>query len=495
MKYKILFIILSLFVACSPSCQPSPVYHEIVITNALDTIEFTFYYNNLQGKDTLVSVTRHYHPPTVPPTSTSSTFTPTLLSLTDPDVVASGRGANQFYSGNGSQTNLPGTTTFDYVDNDVRYTWWQLQPGLTTNFSQLDNDINTAIARGRKLSFRVTTCDAGSSIAVLPSTISSSKVPDFNSETYLANYISFISAMGAHLNSTGLIKGVYKIDIGGIGNWSEMHFFSLPTGTKPMTAANVKRIVDAYTSAFPNTWLMVTISGLTNNSGLDATAARYLLTAKNNLGPVGIRNDHLGHIGTFSFDNNPAKYFAIDFLPAIKDRYKTSPMGGELMNDLSAINSYSDLANETNTWHLSQFSNNNWCRNKNSGASSSQISASDANIRAASKISGYRISISKAILTIDSTGSHLQLTWVNSGNAPTYENWDVYIICGTTQIKSICNLKTLLPGTMTTTDNIPSGTYSLSVIIKDPTGVRKPFVLINTSRGTDGSYLLGSVKL
>lgn len=487
---KLILLFLSALLALS-ACTQDIVYSVTTVNAKLDTITYLV---NVHGSltDTLFTArTRPYKPPVTPPTSSSLTFTPSVIPLTDPDVVASGRGANQFYSGNGSQTNLPTASSFDYLDNDTRYYWAQLQSGSTTNFSQLDKDINAAIAKGGKLSFRVTTCDPGYSGTVLP--YSSAKVPVFNDETYLSNYTSFVSAMASHLNSTGLIKGVYKIDIGGIGTWSEMHFFSLPSGTAVMTAANVKRIVDAYTNSFPNTWLMVTISGLTNNSSLDQTAAKYLLNAKNNLGPVGIRNDHLGHIGTFSFDSNPSKYFASDFLPAIQSRYKTSPMAGELMNDLNAINStnpYVDLTNELNFWHLSQFSNNNYCRVK---GSASQISASDLNIRAASKLTGYRISISKAVVTTDSLGTHLTLTWNNSGNAPPYENWDLYLVCGATQIKSSFNIR-FLPGAVTSTDNIPGGSYSLSVIIKDPSGVRKPFTLVNAGRGTDGSYKIGDIK-
>lgn len=492
MKKLLILFICSLF--CLSACTQDIVYSVTKVNDQLDTVT---YFVNVRGSlvDTILPARiRKYKPPTNPPSSI--TFTPSVIPLSDIDVIGAGRGANQFYGGNGSQTNLPSTSSFDYLDNDTRYYWAQLQSGSTPNFTQLDNDIKTAIAKGGKLSFRVMTCDPGYTGTVLP--YSSSKVPDFNSETYLAAYTSFVSAMAAHLNSTGLIKGVYKIDIGGIGNWSEGHWYGISVPV--LTTTNVKRIISAYTTGFPNTWLMITISMLTPNSSLATDAAFALLSSSNNLGKVGIRSDHLGDAGNLKYDivDISTVYNGVNFKTEILNRWKTSPMAGELMNDLNKINSsnpYNDLTYESGQYHLSQFSNNNWCRVSTAKGgpkvTAAQIASSDINIRAASKLTGYRISISKAVITTDSSGTHLTITWNNSGNAPTYENWDLYIIAGTQQIKSSFNIKTLLPGTGTSTDNIPSGNYSLSIIIKDPSGVRKPFTLVNTGRGTDGSYKIG----
>jgi hypothetical protein len=43
--------------------------------------------------------------------------------------------------------------------------------------------------------------------------------------------------------------------------------------------------------------------------------------------------------------------------------------------------------------------------------------------------------------------------------------------------------------------NIPTGVYSLNLVIRDPSGYRKPLPLANSGRTADGSYLLGSLKI
>lgn len=413
-----------------------------------------------------------------------------IFQMQDTDYARPGAGANNFYGGNGSQTPLP----FPMLDNDTRFLW----PELQTSFASLDAAINKMIAIGGKLSFRVTTFDPDKK--AFPSTVPafSGNQPDFNSEAYLSQYEKFVASMADHLKTTDsakkgvrLIQGVYKVDIGGIGKWSEMHFDGIKTGI--ITAPSGIRIINAYTSNFPDTWLMITISGLTNNSGLPVELAKALLSARNNRGPVGIRCDHFGWIETFKFDMTSSKYWSADMLQTVKDRSKTSPVCGELMNTLSGIDSanpYSDLSTELKQIGGSQFSNNNYARTIDSATNkprgtAAQIAASDLNIIAASKIAGARIGITSAIIS----NGILTLKWLNAGIAPVYENWEVWLILNGQLVKSeIDNLRGLLPGSGESSDTLPAGTTSISVIIKDPDGYRSPYPLMNTGRGADGSY-------
>src|SRR5205085_12681821 len=101
------------------------------------------------------------------------------------------------------------------------------------------------------------------------------------------------------------------------------------------------------------------------------------------------------------------------------------------------------------------------------------------------------------------SGKTVTLNWSNAGIAPVYENWNVYVEVrsgssvvwsGVTAFKP----KLFQPGTTTITTTLgamPSGSYSLYVIVKDPVGYRKPLPLANKNRLTDGSYKVADIKI
>jgi len=171
-----------------------------------------------------------------------------------------------------------------------------------------------------------------------------------------------------------------------------------------------------------------------------------------------------------------------------------APMNGEPMNSVSdvstnGLSAYYDLERQVRSFHLSQFSN----------VSSATTLAAATNYVNASKASGYRLSLKGGSIS----GSTVTLNWSNSGVAPAYENWDVYLEVrnGTTVVWSGMTSfkpKLFLPGTTsvnTTLPTIASGTYSLYVIVKDPLGYRKPLALANPNRLSDGSYKVADIKL
>ena len=89
--------------------------------------------------------------------------------------------------------------------------------------------------------------------------------------------------------------------------------------------------------------------------------------------------------------------------------------------------------------------------------------------------------------------------------APTYDPWDVQVrltdssgrLAATLPLpidlrKQLPGSKTYLP-TVTAPAGLPTGTYTVSVAVVDPTGYLAPMALANTSRLSDGSYRLGRV--
>lgn len=190
------------------------------------------------------------------------------------------------------------------------------------------------------------------------------------------------------------------------------------------------------------------------------------------------------------------------------NKWKKAPIIGEQNGSATTAASggdraFYDLEREVRTYHASGFGNGNW-------GGGESIPCAQTYIRAASKVSGYRLQINSGNYT-STVGSNknlsAQLAWRNVGIAPVYETWNVIY-----QLKNLSGLvvwtgsssmilKLFLPETsyrivndsFTLPSTLASGYYSLSVIIKDPANYRKPLPLAILGRGTDGSYTLGDV--
>lgn len=462
----------------------------------------------------------------------------------DIDIVAPGRGANTFY-GSIQSVKIPDRDSeILSLDNDVRFLWSRLQPDAEDvyKWEAFDNHLKQSIDKGQRVSFGIvtvcTTCPVYDGIINMNEATCSYPVfvhnrmqaepvkdwvyngiwvPNWNSEAYLSAFEKFLKALAHHIETTSY-KGVsfkdvvYKIDIRGFGNWGEWHTWpwiksgDAPADTRP-TDKSLIRIIDAHRSAFPAYPLITNIAMYAGE--IPASVGHYALTASNDFGKFGIRSDHLGDKGTFEYDvtNNKRSYKSITFKDEILNRWKTSPICGEPLNDKTTVSRggefpYFDLVNEVKAYHLSQFSN----------VSSAKDDPDADNIfRKASKISGYRLQLYDGIISKKiKPGDPLKvsLNWNNAGVAPVYEKWNTII-----ELRSPVNGKIIwsgtssfsprlfLPGSRTVHDrfqlpsSVEAGTYSLFLIIKDPSGYRKPLPLAIRGRNADGSYSLGTVEI
>lgn len=125
------------------------------------------------------------------------------------------------------------------------------------------------------------------------------------------------------------------------------------------------------------------------------------------------------------------------------------------------------------------------------------------------KTAGYRYavtSVSVPSLVRGSTAS-LGVTVANNGSAPIYDPRTV-----TFQLRSSTgavvasspspiDLRTYLPGStsgaapLAVPSSIAKGTYTLTVLVTDPTGYLAPMRLANASSTNDGAYVVGSVSV
>ncbi len=446
------------------------------------------------------------------------------------DILAPGRGANTFYTYN-QAINVPEPDTSIWsLDNETRFNWGELQ--LTSagqyDWSSFDDQINYSIDRNQRFSFGIVPVadgDKGTQIvdsgiigyplfvhkAMQSESVKDWKynnmwVPNWNSESWLRSFEVFLKALADHIEKTtykniSYKNVVYKIDIRGFGHWGEWHTWPwrdcgcTPVDTKP-AAATLKRIIDAHIHAFPDYPLIGNVDMF--YSEIPAEIGYYVLTVSNNWGKIGFRSDHLGDASTFKAEMNDTRsYKGLVFSKELALRWQYAPLTGEPLNNASTVLAggnchFWDLENEVRRLHISQFNNQN-------GTGISSLCLQD-NYRSASKASGYRLQVKSGSVTNTGNGLIVALNWSNSGIAPVYENWDVWFeLRDSSKVvwsgKSSFHPKLFLPGSQIITDSFPppsKNNLSLHLVVRDPTGYRKPLPLANKNRASDGSYLIST---
>lgn len=413
--------------------------------------------------------------------------------ITVSDYVRDDAGASQWMSGTGTQSPLPDLTkAFVSTVNEKRFNWTEFESSAGVyNFKNFDTEITKCKANGWRLAFRVVSFDGSGSSQIYPSAYGSTKEPDWNSDKYITGLEKLLKALSDYIFNKGYTRYICGVDKSGQGNWSEDHYYGAVN--TPATSANTIRIWNATLNNFPGIRKFITISGLVAGSKIPVDAAMFQLTSVDDFGPVGIRSDHLGDAGNFDFDtvNNSQSFNGVKFGDLILNRWKTSEIKGELLNNLSSVNAsspYSDLVREVQKIGMSTFSNANEARRVGTSA---QVAASDKNLLAAAKLAGARPMLQSAIVH----NGMISIVWFNYGNAPVYERWDTYFLCGSQKIKSSSSIRGMMPGQSVSMDVLPAGAYSLYVVILDAQGYRSPYFLYNTGRLADGSYKIGDVKI
>lgn len=467
-------------------------------------------------------------------------FTVPIIPFSDPDIIAPGRGAEQWHN---STARIPNPTesqpigTENSLDVYYRFESHRLyNSNGTFNWSYFDGLVQSAINRGQKLSFGIMhfNGDGGGGVshnggesaypAFLHSQISSTKagnefVPDWNSPAYIKflrdentairNRLltqKYTPSSGPNAGKSVLFgDAIYVIDIRGFGNWGEWHIggISGAWNSQPFrpTAATLKAIIDAHTQIFDKWPLGMMIAGFDGGaSGVPLfhpypEVAHYALTAKNDWGSVGARRDQVGapdgYLRNMLEGNNLTYNGSPKFSTLFLEKWKTAPVTGEPNPGVAAITGMADLLGQINLYHHASFGNGNY------PIGSQLNSSTQATIREGFKRAGYRLQIKDGSITTGTNGK-ITVTWQNVGITPTYENWDVVyeLRSGSTVVWSGASKfkpKLFLPGSQTVTDTytmIPTGDYTLHVKVIDPSGYRQPLPLANTGRAIDGSYKL-----
>ena len=286
--------------------------------------------------------------------------------------------------------------------------------------------------------------------------------PDYNSPTIISCHKKAVRAIGEHFGQDGLIS---YVELGSLGHWGEWHVnYSEGIQRIPREAVRDKYILP-WTEAFPDARILMRRPF--------ASAEKY---------GFGLYNDMTGQPEAtqswFDWINNGGEYDQTgekNVIVPMKDFWKTAPSGGEFTSSLSMeemldtnLSGTVEMIREAHTTFL--------------GPKIPDENYVDG-YKEVLKNMGYRLWISMAELKNTAKGSRLKLTWENSGVAPMYKEWPVYVYIedesGKLVEKSRISIKisSLLPGEKATTltaleterlNSLLEKGYRLSVGIEDP---------------------------
>lgn len=472
---------------------------------------------------------------TTPPTGTPISFNLTAIPFSDPDLNAPGRGVEQWHGSNLVNVPVEGTNTQRL---DIYYrsplTWAKIETSKNVyNWTPVINILNNAIQRRQKVTLGlmsvyhdnedgVINYDGGNSAyplylhqemqaeSVKDWRAGSGWVPNYNSPKYIDAQRRINISLNTLLE-TGSFNGIrYKdiinsIDVRGYGNYGEWHnggivdqVSQIPSAAHA-TTASLKAIIDAHTQTLPNFQLSIIMTAFDANwlqhTKTSPEVAYYALTTSNAYGKLGWRRDNWGATDDYIKDlleRNTRTWNGVVLNSLIMNVWKYAPVTGEPMNN--APNDYGDMERQVRLYHAVSFGNGN--------IFNTVTTALKNNIRAASKAAGYRIIATGGEFIIGSNNINITTNWQNTGITPVYDNWDIFyelvnsggvvIPVGTSSFK----LRLFQPSNNSSahTDNfqinIPAGSYTLRMVIKDPTGYRSPFLLAIQGRNSDGSYNL-----
>ena len=286
--------------------------------------------------------------------------------------------------------------------------------------------------------------------------------PDYNSPTIISCHKKAVRAIGEHFGQDGLIS---YVELGSLGHWGEWHVnYSEGIQRIPREAVREKYILP-WTEAFPDAMILMRRPF--------AAAEKYGFGLYNDMtGQPEATQSWLGWI------NNGGEYDQTgekNVIVPMNDFWKTAPSGGEFTSSLSMeemldtnLSGTVEMIREAHTTFL--------------GPKIPDENYVDG-YKEVLKNMGYRLWISMAELKNTAKGSRLKLTWENSGVAPMYKEWPVYVYIedesGKLVEKSRISIKisSLLPGEKEVTltaleterlNSLLEKGYRLSVGIEDP---------------------------
>ncbi len=420
------------------------------------------------------------------------TVTPGILPKTAPELVNPMRGYYRWYD---SETVPQPAASRDHY---ARFGWRSLEPARGQyNFLEIEQALQKAQMTGAKFSFRIMSVNEFTSPTEVPSYLvqeaggtfcdyngSQVWVPNWDSPQFLERAQALMNALSARFNGDVRL-GYY--DLGLYGHWGEwINDLCLPDAS----TATKHALVDMQVAAFSNSRMLM------NSGGKELDAFVYALSKSPR---IGIRVDSLCNIWLNNqFTEQPEK------LILIQQRWKTAP----IMTEFYSWNP-TDITlcqQQIQQWHIAGLANSrlNW---------GSYSASQQQQLIELGKHAGYRFELHSLSYNAQ-VPNNARLTiisrWLNTGVTPAYEPYEVSYELrpkGQTSVfwsgSSILNLEQLLPSTTTLNiidqlyipGQLAPGSYTLSIVVRDPTRYRAPLLLGIAGVDATGRYALGEITI
>jgi hypothetical protein len=319
--------------------------------------------------------------------------------------------------------------------------------------------------------------------------------PDYEDPRLRAALTNFVAALGARYDGDPRIG---FITAGLLGTWGEWH--SYPHSEWFASKTVQTEVMDAYEVAFKKTPILLRYpAGEHDDTHADNSRRNF-----------GYHDDSFGW-ATLETGGKYEDWFYLAALrkagPAAMDRWRTSPIGGEIRPELwpclwksGGCKEGQDFARCVAETHAT------WLMD----TSTSRRLTPDEKERAlaAARSLGYELQIVQS--TAELTGRHLEVsvTITNRGVAPFYADWPVQVMAmDSAGVESVAdlpfNLNTLLPGTRATRSaslelaNSSSGEMTLFVGVPNPLKGGRPLRFANedTELPRAGWFTLGKIGI
>lgn len=251
--------------------------------------------------------------------------------------------------------------------------------------------------------------------------------PDYNNEELIASHAKAVQALGERFGGDALVA---YVELGSLGHWGEWHV-NYEEGIQRMPKEAVRdQYVTPWVLAFPHAELLMRRPF--------HVAGRY---------GMGLYNDMAGHaeatgewLTWIREGGDYGQAEETDALSPMPDFWKTAPSGGELTSSLDMEEMLQTNLDET--LRLLDDSHTTFLGPKIAEKEYSE------GYDAVLKHLGYRIWISDAELKQEDGKTQLNLTWENTGAAPFYGDWPVYVYVTAEdgQVKEKAAVSMRLPG-------------------------------------------------
>lgn len=458
-----------------------------------------------------------------------------------PNIIAPttevGNPLKGFHQWNNS-TFLSSLPKFDIYE---RFSWRELEPEKGVyNFEPIDQILGS-LEEGQRFAFRImplnTCCTNYKNGADVPTYVvnegrgffyhyhsvynsDSIFVPDWNDSILISYMEDIIHTLGERYDGDPRISW---LDIGFYGNWAEWHTYPIqypnsngkydappPNSTyiyspiMPDSADSTRqkfrvgseetkfRILQSQLDAFRHTQLVQSTSDL---------PCLFKALASSSTIPVGVRRDSWGDP---NFNNitkwNNYKPNEEEWL-LFNSRWKTAPFIAE--NWGAAYVGDSQMIDQIDYFHISSIAFGNMGNWNNLPQNQKETYLN------CGRHAGYRYQINNVSAQIYDSTLDVELSWINTGISPSYENWKIQAFAINPKTDVLCssvaelpiNLKSIYdasaPSSFTKlsiplTQELNTDTIQIRIKVTDENNYLKPLNLDLENRNPDGSYTLFS---